>query len=289
MTASSEDSSFPAYNLLVAKKVPPRSVSQEMPPTRVLLDTGASVSLMSLWQATSLGMDVKPRRDIIIRGAAGQPLAIQGTGEVWVRDPLATFWKKVKLVVTVEGSWTLISPKDQKRLLPLQRDYPRFLEEGRYRRSNKKTPQTKDTESDSGLSGFNSDSESDSEEKDKREDSVKKENYVDSVGLDCDSGKFSGPLPRDEVEVRYDGESIEIELGEDISNDHKRAEAVSDAFCNTLGSHYTREIFGEEGLSAHLVDTSKQGKPDDDDDDDPDSSVGPIVDEEELIAQKTEF
>ena len=198
---------------------------------------------------------MKPRRDIIIRGADGQPLAVQGTGEVWVQDPLATFWKKVKLVVTVEGSWTLISPKDQKRLLLLQRDYPRFLGEGRYRRSNKKTPQTKDTESDSGLSGSNSDSESDSEEEDKREDSVKKENYVNSVGSDCDSGKFSGPLPRDEVEVRYDGESIEIELGEGISNEHDRAEAVLDAFCNTLGSHYARELLGEEGLAALLVQT----------------------------------
>ena len=245
---------------------------------------------MTLWQATSLGIDVKPRRDIIIRGADGQPLAVQGTGEVWVRDPLATFWKKVKLVVTVEGSWTLISPKDQKRLLLLQRDYPRFLGEGHYRRSNKKTPQTKDTESDSGLSGSNSDSESDSEEEDKREDSIKKDNYVNSVGSDCVNGSFSGPLPRDEVQVRYDGESIEIELGEGISEEHAIAEACSDAFCNTFGSHYARELLGEEGLAALLVDTSKQGKPNDDDDDDPDStSVGPNVDEEELIAQKTEF
>ena len=114
VAAASEDSSIPSYNLLVAKKVPPKSVSQEMPPTKVLLDTGASVSLMPAWQATSLGVDVKLRRDIIIRGADGQPLAVRGTGEVWVRDPLATFWKKVKLVVTEEGSWTLISPKDQK-------------------------------------------------------------------------------------------------------------------------------------------------------------------------------
>ena len=190
---------------------------------------------------------MKPRRDIIIRGADGQPLAVQGTGEVWVRDPLATFWKKVKLVVTVEGSWTLISPKDQKRLLLLQRDYPWFLGEGRYRRSNKKTPQTKGTESDSGLSGSNSDSESDSEEEDKREDLIKKDNYVNSVGSDCDSGKFSGPLPQDEVEVRYDGESIEIELGEGISNEHNRAKAVLDAFFNTFGSHYARELLGEEG------------------------------------------
>ena len=63
---------------------------------------------------------------------------------------------------------------------------------------------------------------------------------MNSVGSDCDSGKFSGPLPRDEVEVRYDGESIEIELGEGISNEHDRAEAVSDAFCNRFGSHYAR-------------------------------------------------
>ena len=167
----------------MAKKVPPKSVSQEMPPTKVLLDKGASISLMPLWQATSLGIDVKPRRDIIIRGVDSQPLAVQGTREVWVRDPLATFWKKVKLVVTVKGSWTLISPKDKKRLLLLQRDYPRFLGEGRYRRSNKKTPQTKDTESDSGLSGSNSDSESDSEEEDKREDSVKKGKLCEQCGI----------------------------------------------------------------------------------------------------------
>ena len=231
---------------------------------------------------------MKPRRDIIIRGVDGQPLAVQGTGEVWIRDPLATFWKKVKLVVTVEGSWTLISPKDQKRLLLLQRDYPRFLGVGRYRRYNKKTPQTKATESDSGLSGSNSDS--DSEEEDKSEDSIKKDNYVNSVGSDCVNGSFSGPLPWDEVQVRYDGESIEIELGEGISEEHAIAEACSDAFCNTFGSHYARELLGEEGLAALLVDTSKQGKPDDDDDYDPDStSVGPNVDEEELIAQKTEF
>merc|ERR1711867_431744 len=87
-----------------------------------------------------------------------------------------------------------------------------------------------------------------------------------------------------------DGESIEVSFGEGISSEHAITEACSDAFCNTFRSHYTRELLGEEGLAALLVDTSKQGKPDDDDDDDPDStSVGPNVDEEELIAQKTEF
>ena len=113
----------------------------------------------------------------------------------------------MKLVVTLEGSWTLISPKDQKRLLLLQKDYPRFLGVGRYRRGNKKTPQTKGGDSDSGLSGSNSD-ESDSEEEDKSEDSIKKDNYVNSVGSDYVNGSFSGPLPWDEVQLRYDGESI---------------------------------------------------------------------------------
>ena len=67
-------------------------------------------------------------------------------------------------------------------------------------------------------------------------------------------------------------------------------EACADVLCNTFGSHFAREYFGEEGLAALLVNNSPQGKPDDDSDDDPDDAdVGPNVDEEELIAQKTEF
>ena len=172
---------------------------------------------------------MRPRRDIVIRGADGQPLAVQGTGEVWVRDPMATFWKKVKIVVTHEGSWTLISPKDQKCLLLLQKDYPRFLGVGRYKRGNTKTSETSGGCSDSGLSGSGSD-DSDSEEEDKKEDSVSKENYVNTVGSQEVNGEFSGPLPRDEVQVRYDGESIEIELGEGISEGHAAAEACANPF-----------------------------------------------------------
>ena len=171
MSASSGKGSIPSYDLLVCKKVPASSVSQKMPPTKVLLDTGASVSLMPLWQANLLEIDVRPRRDIIIRGADGQPLAVEGTGEVWVCDPMATFWKKVKIVVTRDGSWTLISPKDPKRLLLLQKDYLRFLGTGRYKRSNTRTTETRGDSSDSGLSGSGSD-DSDSEEEDKNEDSL---------------------------------------------------------------------------------------------------------------------
>ena len=49
MAAESVDNSVPAYNLLMSKKVPSKSVSNEMPPTKVLLDTGASISLMPAW------------------------------------------------------------------------------------------------------------------------------------------------------------------------------------------------------------------------------------------------
>ena len=63
---------------------------------------------MPLWQAKALDVEVRPRSYIVIRGADGQPLVVEGIGEVWARDPLATYWKKVKVVVTRDGSWTLI-------------------------------------------------------------------------------------------------------------------------------------------------------------------------------------
>ena len=69
---------------MVCSKVPARSVSHKMTPTTVLLDTGASVSLMALWQAKALNVEVRLRSDILIRGADRQPLVVEGTGEVWV-------------------------------------------------------------------------------------------------------------------------------------------------------------------------------------------------------------
>ena len=110
-----------------------------MATTIVLLDTRASVSLMPLWQAKALKVEVTPRSNIVIRGADGKRLAVEGTGEIWVHDQMATFWKKVKVVITREGSWTLISPRDQKHLLLLHQSYPTFLGTGRYRRSNART------------------------------------------------------------------------------------------------------------------------------------------------------
>ena len=88
--------------------------------------------------------------------------------------------------------------------------HPWFHGTGRYKRSNTRTTQSSGDSSDSGLSGSDSD-DSDREEEDKNED------FVNTVGSQEVQGEFSGPLPSDEVQVRYDGESIEIELGAYIS------------------------------------------------------------------------
>ena len=118
----------------MAPKVPTKSASDNLRATTVLLDTGASVFLMPAWQAEALKLQVTPRSNIVIRGADGRRLIVNGTSEIWVRDPCATFWKKVKVVVTRDGSWTLILPRDQKRLWLLQKNYPTFWGTGRFRR-----------------------------------------------------------------------------------------------------------------------------------------------------------
>ena len=97
------------------------------------------------------------------------------------------------------GSWTLISPRDQKRLLLLQPDYPHFLGTGKYRRSNARASPKRGQNTDSGISG------SDTEDSDREE-----EDTAHVMGSEENEGGFSGPLLSDEVEVRYDGENIEI-------------------------------------------------------------------------------
>ena len=113
----------------------------------------------------------------------------------------------MKVVITRDGSWTLISPHDQKRLLLLQPDYPRFLGTGKYRRSNTRASPRKGPNRDSGISG------SDTEDSDREE-----EDTAHLVRSEESNGRFSNPLPSDMVEVRCDRESIEIQLGVDISD-----------------------------------------------------------------------
>ena len=80
----------------------------------VLLDTGASILLMPSWQAQKLQLEVKPQTDIVVRGADGPPLAIEGVTDLHARDPEVVFWKKVKFIVMRTVNWTLISSKDKK-------------------------------------------------------------------------------------------------------------------------------------------------------------------------------
>ena len=224
-----------------------------------------------------MSIEVKPRTDIVIRGADGKPLAVAGVSKVWARDPLTTYWKKVKVVVTREDNWTLISLRDQKRLLLLESNYPRFLGTGKYRRSTPGSSPRKRPNRDSGISQSGSDSESESEED------------TDIAHVTGSTEGLNGPLLADMVEVRVTGDSIEVELRANITEEDTIQEAYADVFCNEFGQHFAREWLGEEGLAA-LINTPTQGKPDDDGDDDPDSpNVGPDMDEDELIAQKTEF
>ena len=132
---------------------------------------------------------------------------MEGTGEIWACDLMATYWKKVKVVITRDGSWTLISPCDQKKLLLLPPDYPCFLGTGKYRRLNVRAFPKRGQNTDLGISG------SDTKDSD-RED----EDTVHIMGSEENEGGFSKPLPSDGVEVRYDGESIEIKLGLYISD-----------------------------------------------------------------------
>ena len=88
------------------------------------------------------------------------------------------------------------------------------------------------------------------------------------------------------VEVRTTGDSIEVELGANITDEDAVHEAYDNVLCNHFCKHFAHKWLGEEGLAA-LVNTSPQGKPDDDGDDDPDSvNVGPDVDKDKLITQK---
>ena len=78
-SAATGKTSVPAYSLLIAHKVPAKSISDRMEATTVLLDTGASVSLMPAWQAEALKVEVTLRSDIMIRGTDRWRLAINRT------------------------------------------------------------------------------------------------------------------------------------------------------------------------------------------------------------------
>merc|ERR1712120_4651 len=65
----------PSYSLLITSKTPSPNTEKKVTKTTVLLDTGASISLLPLWKAQELGMDIKEKRDVRVRGADGKLLA----------------------------------------------------------------------------------------------------------------------------------------------------------------------------------------------------------------------
>ena len=129
----------PSYSLLITSKTPSPNSEQKVTKTTVLLDTGASISLLPLWKAQELGVSIREKTDVRVRGADGKLLAVVGVGHVFARDPDATFWKRLTVVVTRDGNHCLISLKDQKRLMLLSQHYPTFLGEGRYSRKTKQS------------------------------------------------------------------------------------------------------------------------------------------------------
>merc|ERR1712082_128459 len=65
-----------------------------------------------------------------------------------MRDSDSTFWKPITVIITKEGNHVLVSLKDQKRLMLLDTQYPKFLGRGRYSRSDRKNQkQSKDLDS----------------------------------------------------------------------------------------------------------------------------------------------
>ena len=102
----------PSYSLLVLAKPPTPTTVKKLAPTNILLDNGASISLLPLWQARQLGVEVKRKEGIRVRGADGKLLDIEGVGYIYARDQDCTFWKRITVVVTKEGNHCLISLKD---------------------------------------------------------------------------------------------------------------------------------------------------------------------------------
>ena len=64
------------------------------------------------------------------------------------------------------------------------------------------------------------------------------------VGSEESNGGFTDPLHPDMVEVRSDGDSIEVELGANITDSNAIQEAYADMFCTHFGEHFARKWLG---------------------------------------------
>ena len=78
--------------------------------------------------------------------AGGKPLQIEGVASLYIHDLESSFLKKIKIIVTIYGCYTLILPRDQKRMLLLDPKYPCFL--GMSQNSRRPSVSSSESESD---------------------------------------------------------------------------------------------------------------------------------------------
>ena len=75
LKASVDPDSTPAYDLLLNPEPPACSNTRGLETTKVLLDTGALISLMPSWQVIKIQLEVKPWTKIVVCGVNGCTLA----------------------------------------------------------------------------------------------------------------------------------------------------------------------------------------------------------------------
>ena len=91
----------PTYSLMISSKTPTPNTAKQVTPTTVLLDTGASISLLPLWKAQELGVEIKEKHDVRVCGADRKLLAVVGVGHIFARDSDATFWKRITVGLSI--------------------------------------------------------------------------------------------------------------------------------------------------------------------------------------------
>ena len=116
-------------------------------------------------------------------GADGKLLAIAGMGYIYARDQDCMFWKRISVVVTMEGNHILVSLKDQKCLLFIEQMYPKFLG---YGKDSRKDSAKNSRNVKGGNSGVNSGSESDEDnsttDSESGENTVKHSMFAGDIG-----------------------------------------------------------------------------------------------------------
>ena len=80
MSYKASDTDTPSYSLLVLAKSPTPTTAKKLAPTKVLLDTGASISLLPLWKACQLGVEVKRKEGIRVWGQTVDCWTLAGWG-----------------------------------------------------------------------------------------------------------------------------------------------------------------------------------------------------------------